>query len=187
MVVISGPSGVGKSTLVARLRLDPRVWWSVSATTRAPREGEVDGSDYRFLSEEDFAALVEQGGFLEHAVVHGKRYGTLRAPVEQALDEGRVPLLDLDVQGALSVMQSDLPATYIFVEPPSLEELEHRLRERNSDDEEAVQRRMARAREELAYADRYDHRMVNDELDRAVAELCEVIRRELGVALETTA
>lgn len=184
MLVISGPSGVGKTTLIRRMRRDPRVWWSVSATTRPARPGEVDGEDYYFLDDAEFVRRVDAGGFLEHAEVHGKRYGTLRQPVEEALAAGKLPLLDLDVQGALAVMQCDLPATFVFVEPPSFDVLETRLRERNSDDDRAVTRRLQRARDELTYAARYDHRVVNDDLDGALAQLLDIVRNDLGLALE---
>ncbi len=180
LVVLSGPSGVGKSTLVAGLRDDPQVFWSVSATTRASRSGEVDGTHYHFLSVEAFEKLRDSAGFLEHATVFQNFYGTLREPIEQALASGQIPLLDIDVQGALQVMEQDLPALFIFIKPPSLAELETRLRARKSDSDRTITLRVARAQDEMQYAERYDHVLTNDDLGRARAELSDILEKEIG-------
>lgn len=183
LVVISGPSGVGKSTLVVRLRSDPRVYWSVSATTRAPRGGERDGVDYHFLTPEAFEARVRAEEFLEHAWVHDHRYGTLREPLERAIDRGQVPLLDLDIQGALVVMDQGLGAYSVFILPPSFEDLEARLTARRTETPERLAKRLENARRELAFAPRYDARVVNDDLERALAELVRLIEEHIGVRL----
>ena len=153
--MVSGPSGVGKGTLVARLReQEPGLGLTVSATTRAPREGEVEGTSYYFLTEDEFDRRVAAGEFLEWAHVHGHRYGTLRAEAQRLMDPD---------------------AVLVFIEPPSAEELERRLRGRGTEDEASIQMRLANATKELGYADSYDVRIVNDDLDRAVAELAHVI------------
>jgi guanylate kinase len=177
LVVISGPSGSGKSTLVARLlaRPDLRVKISVSATTRPPRPGEQDGRDYVFLSTEDFA--TNQTGLLEQAVVHGNHYGTPAEPVRQAMAQGMCVLLVIDVQGGFQVKQKVPGAMLIFIEPPRLEVLESRLRARGTDDEATIERRLANARREVEAAERYEVRVVNDELDRAVDELASILIR----------
>lgn len=171
LIVISGPTASGKSTLWRRLVDDHAVEFSVSATTRAMREGEVDGRDYRFLSDEEFARLVAADAFLEYAQVHGRRYGTLREPVEKAIGEGRDILLEIDVQGARQLQGCGLPMVSVFVEPPSLEVLEERLRTRGTEEESEMRRRLAVVAEEMANAPQYDHRVVNDDLERMVAEV----------------
>lgn len=167
---------MGKGTLVALLRERiPGLGLTVSATTREPRAGEVDGTSYHFLSDEEFERRVQAGEFLEWAWVHGHRYGTLRSEVDALNAEGRSVVLEIDVQGGLSVRSVHPEAVLVFVEPPSMEELERRLRGRGTEDEESVARRLANAREELACAVRYDVRVVNDDLDRAVAEVAAAI------------
>lgn len=175
LIVISGPSGSGKSTLWRRLVRQPRVVFSVSATTRPPRPDEVDGREYHFVSEAEFSRRIGAGELLEWAEVHGHRYGTLRAEVERALDAGQDIVLEIDVQGAAQVRRSGLPQVSIFVRPPSLEVLEQRLRERRSDSGEQIRRRLERARDELARAPEYDHVVVNDDLERMVAEVEELL------------
>lgn len=176
LFVVSGPSGVGKGTLVALLRERlTRLGLTVSATTREPRPGEVDGVSYHFLDDAEFERRVGEGEFLEWAWVHGHRYGTLRSEVERVLAEGRSVVLEIDVQGALNVRASHPEAVLVFIEPPSPEELERRLRGRGTEDEASIERRLANARREMSYADRYDVRIVNDDLDRAVDDLAHVI------------
>jgi len=172
LVVIAGPSGVGKGTVHARVlsALDDAVL-SVSATTRAPRPGELDGSAYHFVSGTGFEELVSTDALLEWATYAGHRYGTPRGPVDDAVAAGKVVLLDIEVQGALQVKEHDPAALLVFLRPPSLEELERRLRGRGTESDEAVARRMARAREELAAAHHFDVTVVNDDLDRCVAEV----------------
>lgn len=174
--VVSGPSGVGKGTLVALLR--ERVvslGLTVSATTRGPRPGEVDGVAYYFLSDEEFDRRVAAGDFLEWAWVHGHRYGTLRQEVERVTGAGSSVVLEIDVQGGLMVRERVPEAVLVFVEPPSMDELERRLRGRGTESEVDIERRLANAREEMAQAPLYDVRIVNDDLERACLELQQVI------------
>ena len=171
MLLISGPSGCGKSTICDKLLEDPRVVYSVSATTRTPRPGEVDGQDYHFLAKEDFRARMEAGRFIEHAEVHGNMYGTLRAPMEAAIAEGKVYLVEIDVQGALQLKALDVPGIYVFVAPPSFEELRKRLVGRKTETPEALERRLAKAEDEYRERVKYDHVVLNDELGRAVDEI----------------
>jgi guanylate kinase len=175
MVVISGPSGSGKSTICKRLLEDPRIVFSVSATTRKKREGEVDGRDYHFLSRDEFRARVERGEFIEHAEVYGNMYGTLRAPMQRALSEGKVYLLEIDVQGALQLKALGEPGMYVFIAPPDFEELRRRLVKRNSETPEMLERRLHKAEDEYRERVKYDHIVVNDDLDRAVNEIRRII------------
>lgn len=171
MLVISGPSGSGKSTLVKRLLEDPRVVFSISCTTRAARDGEVDGRDYHFLTREEFRARVERNAFVEWAEVYGNLYGTPREPIERALAAGKVYLLEIDVQGALKLKSLGVEATYIFISPPDLETLRARLVGRGTDKPESVERRMSKARDEMNEAPRYDHIVINRDLEKALAEV----------------
>lgn len=175
LVVISGPSGVGKSTILRPLFDDARVVFSVSATTRAPRPGERDGVDYVFLDEKTFEERIARGEFLEHAQVHGKRYGTLRAPIEAAIRAGKFVILDIDVQGARSLRQQGVEALYVLIAPPSMEDLERRLRGRGTESEENLRLRLANAREELAARELYDHVVINQDVESARAALRSVI------------
>ncbi|MEZ6015506.1 MAG: guanylate kinase [Planctomycetota bacterium] len=177
MLLISGPSGSGKSTICKRLLEDPRVFFSVSATTRAPRPGERDGVDYHFLSKEDFRRRISEGAFLEHAEVYGNMYGTLRAPMEAAIAAGNVYLVEIDVQGALQLKALDVPGIYVFVAPPSFEALRKRLTGRGTESPEVLERRLQKAEDEFRERVKYDHVVVNDELERAVLE----VRRLAGL------
>ncbi|HEX6885673.1 MAG TPA: guanylate kinase [Planctomycetota bacterium] len=180
MLVVSGPSGCGKSTICRRLLADPRVEFSVSATTRAPRPGEVDGRDYRFLDKARFRAEIERGAFIEWAEVHGNLYGTPRAPMERALAAGRVFLLEIDVQGGAQLKALGLPGVYVFIAPPDMASLRARLERRGTDAPDVIERRMAKAQEEMRARERYDHVIVNEDLERAVAE----VRRLAGLTGE---
>lgn len=174
--MISGPSGVGKGTVVrAVLAERPALRLSVSATTRDPRPGEVDGVHYRFLSHDDFARLVEAGAFLEHAEVFGERYGTLFADVEAARDDGATVLLEIDVQGARSVRERLADAVLVFLHPPSEEELERRLRARGTETGEELEERLAAAKREMAEASWFDHDVVNDVVAEAAGEVLAII------------
>ncbi|MCP9882487.1 guanylate kinase [Cyanobium sp. Alchichica 3B3-8F6] len=179
LTLITGPSGVGKGTLVQRLLAHhPQIWLSISATTRAPRAGEVEGEHYFFLSREAFEAQVAEGGFLEWAEFAGNLYGTPRQPVEAQLAAGRPVLLEIELEGARQVRRSFAAGFQIFVEPPSFAELERRIRGRGTDSEEAIGRRLERARVELAAAPEFDAVLVNGDLDAALAEL----ERLMGLA-----
>ena len=174
MLLISGPSGCGKSTICRRLVEDPRVVFSVSATTRERREGEVDGRDYHFLTKEEFAQRVERGEFVEYAEVYGKMYGTLRSDMNDALDAGKVFLVEIDVQGALQLKGLDVPGIYVFVAPPSFEVLRRRLEGRGSETPESLERRLKKAEDEYRERVKYDHIVVNDEVERALTEIREL-------------
>jgi guanylate kinase len=174
--VITGPSGVGKGTLIRLLRERvPELALSVSATTRAPRPGEEDGVDYHFLSDAEFARRVQDGEFVEWAEYSGRRYGTLRSELERHLAEGRPVVLEIEVQGARQVRETRPEAVQIFIEPPDREALKDRLVGRGTDDPAAIARRLAVAEEELAAAGEFQYRVVNDRLDVAVARLVEIV------------
>jgi len=173
IVVITGPSGVGKGTLIkGLLERVPGLQLAVSATTREPRPGEVNGRDYHFLTEEDFDRRVAAGEFVEHAVYAGNRYGTLRSELARPA-QGIV--LEIDVQGARQVAETLPEATRVFIEPPSFDDLARRLAGRGADSPEQIERRLAAARAELEARDEFDHRIVNDDLERALGELTELV------------
>jgi guanylate kinase len=172
ILVITGPSGVGKGTLIKGLLERVRgLELAVSATTRKPREGEVNGVDYHFLSEADFDRRAAAGEFVEHAEYAGNRYGTLKSELSRP---ARGIVLEIDVQGARQVREALPEAKLIFIEPPSFEDLERRLAGRGSDRPEQIERRLAAARDELGAAGEFDHRIVNDDLQRALQELSEL-------------
>jgi guanylate kinase len=171
LILVTGPSGVGKGTLVARLmQLHPELWLSVSATTRAPRAGEEEGRHYFFLSREAFERELAAGGFLEWAEFAGNLYGTPRAAVQERLEAGRPVLLEIELEGARQVRRSFPDGFQVLLRPPSLQELERRIRGRASDSEEAIRRRLERAREELQAEAEFDAVVVNDDLEQALAE-----------------
>ncbi len=175
--VITGPSGVGKGTLVSQmLARHPRIWLSVSATTRAPRPGEVEGESYFFLSRERFEQQVADGGFLEWAEFAGNLYGTPRQPVEQHLAAGRPVLLEIELEGARQVRRSFPAGFQVMIKPPSLDELERRIRGRATDAEAAIQRRLERARVELAAEGEFDATLVNGDLAQALLELEQLLQ-----------
>ncbi|HEX4270999.1 MAG TPA: guanylate kinase [Rhizomicrobium sp.] len=180
MLVLSSPSGAGKTTLSRRLlQTDPDIVMSVSATTRAPRPNEVDGQDYFFVSMEKFDAMVKAGEFLEHATVFGNKYGTPRAPVMAALEQGKDVLFDIDWQGTQQLkMQVREDLASVFVVPPSKAELERRLRIRAQDSEEVVRARMAKASDELSHWAEYDYLLMNDDIQHAQGKLEEILRVE---------
>ena len=177
LIVISGPSGSGKSTIVQRVLSDSQVRarLSVSSTTREPRKGERPGIDYDFLSREEFERKVANGELLEWAEVHGNLYGTPRQPVLDALNEGYCVLLEIDVQGALQVVESLRDCLLVFIHPPDLTTLEQRLRQRGSESEARIRQRLENAKNELAQSHHYPHSIVNHDLDRAVEELVHLL------------
>ena len=178
LFVVSGPAGVGKGTIVERVRsLRPNIGLTVSATTRDPREGEIDGVHYHFLTDADFQSAIDAGEFLEWAQVHDHRYGTLRSEVDRVLASGNSVILEIDVQGGQSVKRIYPDVVCIFVEPPSWDTLVERLRGRGSETEESLAIRLNTAKGELSLADTYDVRIVNDDLDEAVNEFVAIIER----------
>ncbi len=185
LLVISGPSGSGKTSIARAVEKRLGAIFSVSATTRPRSLSERRGRDYEFLSEQAFEDLVDRGAFLEHARVYGRhRYGTPREPVQRHLDEGRLVILDIDVQGALQVRQAMPDALLVFVLPPGDEELERRLRARGRDDEQNIQLRLAEARREIEvglHSGAYDEQIVNDDLDRAVDQACRLAQQRRAV------
>lgn len=177
IVILSGPSGVGKDTVIdAWQKVNPLVQRVVAATTRDPRPGEVDGVDYHFLTSEKFLRRVDAGGFLEHKLVHSNYYGTPKASVDQLVDQGRIAILKIDVQGAEAVRPLRPEAVSVFLLPPSDSELERRIRGRGLDSEEVIQERLKNARQEIAEATRYDHQLVNDGVEQTVQKLQEIVR-----------
>ncbi|HEX2645652.1 MAG TPA: guanylate kinase [Candidatus Dormibacteraeota bacterium] len=176
LIVISGPSAVGKDTLTRRLlALDPGLRYSVSATTRLPRPGEADGANYTFVTRDEFKKLVDRGVFLEHAEYAGNLYGTLRDRVEQGRNDGHDVVLKIDVQGAEQVRKVMPDAVFIFLAPPSMQELERRQRVRDSESPQEKAERMAIAEREMAYASHNEHVVVNEDLERAVGEVRQII------------
>ncbi len=179
LLVISGPSGTGKGTLVERLlNKDPSFCFSVSATTRGKRANEIEDVHYHFISEEEYDKLLEQDAFLEHACVHGHRYGTLKSEVYGRMERGQNVLLDIDPQGARSVLEKEPGAVSVFMLPPSYSELKVRLHTRNTEQPEEIERRLNNARGEIAQMSRYRYLIVNDDLELAFAQLQAVVRAE---------
>lgn len=181
LVVLAGPTAVGKGTVASQVRRDhPEIWISVSATTRAPRPGEIDGFHYHFVSDEAFDRLIAEGGLLEWAMVHGAaRYGTPRAAVEQQLASGHSALLEIDIQGARQVKERMPAAVMVFLAPPHWDELVHRLVGRGTEDPAERERRLTTARQELAAQDEFDVVIVNTEVEEACRELVDLFRSDV--------
>lgn len=175
--VISGPSGAGKGTLTEiLLKRVPSLTRSVSATTRKPRPGEAHGVDYYFLAEDEFKKHIERGDFLEWATVHGNFYGTLKSAVDKELAAGKDVVMVIDVQGAASIKEKMPEAILIFIEPPSMEELIQRLTLRNTETDAELQERLKNAEKEMELAKNYDYVVINDEVERAVDELVNIVK-----------
>jgi len=176
LIVISAPSGCGKSTVVQKLmERRPNLRFSISATTRAPREGEVDGKDYFFVSHDEFRRMIDEDELLEHAVYVDNCYGTPKKALDMQLDAGMDVILDIEVQGAMQIRELRPDALLVFLLPPSFEELERRLVSRGKDSAEVIRHRLETARVECAIADKYDYVIVNDDLDRAVNEFAAIL------------
>lgn len=179
LFVVSGPSGVGKGTVLKGfLAENPDFMLSISCTTRAPRAGEADGVNYFFITKEDFKDCIENDKFLEWAEFAGNFYGTKKKFINQCLAEGKDIILEIDTQGALQVKKQMPEAVLIFICPPSLEDLEKRLRGRHTEEEEAIQKRLEAVKEELSRAENFDYKIVNDDLDNAITELERIISGE---------
>ena len=181
LIILSSPSGAGKSTLAKRLReWDPTLRFSVSATTRTPRAGEVDGQDYHFTSESEFKKMQVEGEMLEHAHVFGNFYGSPAAPVQKAIDAGRDVLFDIDWQGAQQIKNSKLAdhVLSVFVLPPSIVELRRRLETRAQDSDEVIAKRMQKSWDEISHWDAYDYVLINDDLIDTDRRLKEIIQAE---------
>lgn len=180
MFVLSSPSGAGKSTLARKLlEADENMSLSVSATTRPARPSEVDGREYKFMTKEEFEDLADRGEFLEHAMVFGNHYGTPRAPVEAMLIQGRDVLFDVDWQGARALRAAEpLDVVGIFILPPSMAELERRLRARNEDSEEVIKKRMARSLDEISHWEEYDYVLVNTLLEQTLVQIRQILAAE---------
>lgn len=178
LTVLAGPTAVGKGTVAAYVRAHvPSVWLSVSMTTRAPRPGEVDGVHYHFVDDAEFDRLVADGEFLEHAVVHGRaKYGTPRGPVERALAEGRLALLEIDLQGARQVRTTMPDSLFVFLQPPSWDELVRRLVGRGTESPQEREVRLETARRELAAVEEFDEVVTNDDVRRASEHLVSLMR-----------
>ncbi|OUD11062.1 guanylate kinase [Marivivens niveibacter] len=181
LIILSSPSGAGKSSLAKRLMAwDPSLKFSVSATTRQPRPGEVDGVDYYFKSHEEFEKLIADGGMLEHAEVFGNYYGSPQGPIDEAIAEGRDTIFDIDWQGGQQIRRSKLAqdVVSIFILPPSIADLESRLRGRAQDSDEVIEKRMSQSRNEISHWAEYDYVIVNRDLDKAEEELKTILTAE---------
>ncbi|MGL5149675.1 MAG: guanylate kinase [Clostridium sp.] len=179
LIVISGPSGAGKGTICKELlRKEENLFISVSATTRAPRVGEVDGVNYYFVTKEKFINKIEEGDFLEHAEVYGNYYGTPKWKVEEMLSQGKNVILEIDIQGALNVKKNSQEGVFIFILPPSMEELKQRIIKRGSETEESLMRRFKSAYKEVNYVSKYNYAVVNDEVDVAVQKIQAILTAE---------
>lgn len=178
MLVVSGPSGCGKGTVLKEVMKKQDLYYSVSMTTREPREGEVNGVHYHFISKEQFEMMIAQNGVLEHAEYCGNYYGTPREAVEAMRNEGKDVVLEIEVVGAAQVRQNCPDAVFIFIAPPSMKELEHRLFGRGTEEIVVVQKRLEKAREELLYAPKYDYLVVNDSVEEAATNILQIIAAE---------
>lgn len=178
LFVVSAPSGCGKGTILSEILKDDRFYYSVSATTRAPREGEIDGVNYNFMTREQFEQLIGSDGMLEYAQYCGNYYGTEKTPVERKLLDGKNVILEIEVQGAMQVRKNCPDAVLIFIMPPSVAELERRLRKRGTETDDVISKRVSKAADEIPYAKNYDYIVVNGELEKAVEDFKAIIIAE---------
>jgi len=178
LLVVSAPSGCGKGTILGEILKDDSFYYSISATTRAPREGEQDGVNYHFITKEEFEQRIAQGGMLEYAQYCGNYYGTPKKEVEQMREAGRDVILEIEVEGAMKVRALCPDAVFLFIAPPSVEELRRRLNKRGTEAAEVIEERVSQASRELSYANRYDYIIVNGELEKAIQDFRTVVRAE---------
>lgn len=178
LIVVSAPSGCGKGTILGEILRDDRFYYSVSATTRQPREGEVDGVNYRFMTVEQFEAYIEEDAFLEHAIYNKNHYGTLRAPIVENRAARKHVILEIEVKGAAQIRALCPDAVLVFITPPSIEVLRERLINRGTEELKVIEERVAIAEEEMKHAGEYDYVIVNDKLDEAIADFKSIIRAE---------
>lgn len=178
LIVFSAPSGCGKGTMLAEILEDKNFYCSISATTRSPREGEIDGVNYYFLKKEDFEKKISNNEFLEYACYCDNYYGTLVSEVENKLNEGINVILEIEVQGAMKIRQLRPDALFIFISPPSVDELRRRLRKRGTESEDVIEKRVAQAENELSFVSEYDYNIVNAALEDAISDFFSVIRAE---------
>ena len=177
LIIVSAPSGCGKGTILGRVLEDKkRFYYSVSATTRPPREGEIDGVHYIFLTEKDFRQKIKDGAFLEYAQYCDNFYGTLSAPIEEHLNAGQNVILEIEVQGAMQIRQKRPDAHFIFIAPPSLDILHDRLTGRGTEEPEIIEKRVIQAELELSYQNEYDYCVINDDLETAISDFLAIVR-----------
>ena len=178
LFVVSAPSGCGKGTILAEVLRDEKFYYSVSATTRTPREGEEDGVNYHFIQRQEFEKLISENAFLEYAEYCDNYYGTLKAPIKEHRNQGKHVILEIEVQGAMQIRKLCPDAKFIFIAPPSLEIVRQRLESRGTEDTETINKRIQQAQEELHFLNQYDYCIVNDELSEAIADFKSVVRAE---------
>ena len=178
LIVFSAPSGCGKGTMLAEILKDEKFYVSVSATTRKPREGEVDGVNYHFISREDFLRKIDENAFIEHAEYCNNFYGTLKSEVDNKLEQGINVILEIEVQGAMKIRDIRPDAIFVFVAPPSINELRRRLRKRGTESDEVIEERISKAAGEIMLAEKYDYVVVNAALEDAVSDFLTIIRAE---------
>lgn len=178
MIVVSAPSGCGKGTVLAEILKDDRYYYSVSATTRSPREGEVDGVNYRFITRDEFEKMISENGMLEYAEYCGNYYGTPKKILEEKMNEGKDVILEIEVQGAMQIKKLCPDAVFIFIAPPSISELERRLKKRGTETQEVIEKRVSEAAGELKQAVNYDYIVINAALEDAVDDFKTIIKAE---------